>query len=150
MYSKSAIGHATSSLAHELLPLGIRVNGIAPGSYPLSSGAHFTNEDSCATGAPGLFLTEMSSPGSTDFIGQSHIAPGTKWSFETPTSQPPLTQGGPPQVGGSNRDMGSLALFLVSNWFVNGETVLIDGGDNCHGWPDFAEAPIIVLNNAQS
>lgn len=31
MYSKSAIGHATSTLAHELLPLGIRVNGIAPG-----------------------------------------------------------------------------------------------------------------------
>lgn len=29
--SKSAIGHFTSSLAHELLPLGIRVNGIAPG-----------------------------------------------------------------------------------------------------------------------
>ena len=34
MYSKSAIGHATSSLAHELLPLGIRVNGIAPGLFP--------------------------------------------------------------------------------------------------------------------
>ena len=32
LYSKSAIGHATSTLAHELLPLGIRVNGIAPGS----------------------------------------------------------------------------------------------------------------------
>ena len=31
LYSKSAIGHATSTLAHELLPLGIRVNGIAPG-----------------------------------------------------------------------------------------------------------------------
>ncbi len=32
LYSKSAIGHATSTLAHELLPLGIRVNGIAPGT----------------------------------------------------------------------------------------------------------------------
>lgn len=31
LYSKSAIGHATSTLAHELLPLGIRINGIAPG-----------------------------------------------------------------------------------------------------------------------
>jgi NAD(P)-dependent dehydrogenase (short-subunit alcohol dehydrogenase family) len=30
-FSKSSIGHATSTLAHELLPLGIRVNGIAPG-----------------------------------------------------------------------------------------------------------------------
>jgi hypothetical protein len=29
---------------------------------------------------------------------------------------------------GSRHDMGSLALFLVANWFVNGETVLIDGG----------------------
>ncbi len=34
LYSKSAIGHATSTLAHELLPLGVRVNGIAPGMYP--------------------------------------------------------------------------------------------------------------------
>ncbi|KAI3615274.1 short chain dehydrogenase reductase family [Moniliophthora roreri] len=34
MFSKSAIGHAISSLAHELLPLGIRVNGIAPGLFP--------------------------------------------------------------------------------------------------------------------
>ena len=32
MFSKSAIGHATETLAHELLPLGIRVNGIAPGT----------------------------------------------------------------------------------------------------------------------
>lgn len=31
LFSKSAIGHATETLAHELLPLGIRVNGIAPG-----------------------------------------------------------------------------------------------------------------------
>lgn len=33
LYSKSAIGHATGTLAHELLPLGIRVNGIAPVSF---------------------------------------------------------------------------------------------------------------------
>ncbi|KAJ7480685.1 hypothetical protein FB451DRAFT_1238209 [Mycena latifolia] len=32
LFSKSALGHATASLAHELLPLGIRVNGIAPGT----------------------------------------------------------------------------------------------------------------------
>lgn len=31
-------------------------------------------------------------------------------------------------TGGTNRDVGSLALFLVANWYVNGETVLIDGG----------------------
>ncbi|KAF8888587.1 NAD(P)-binding protein, partial [Infundibulicybe gibba] len=84
LFSKSAIGQATSSLAHELLPLGIRVNGIAP-----------------------------------DELGISHIPAAGITRFQTPT--------GPP-TGGSNRDMGSLALFLVANWFVNGETVLIDGG----------------------
>lgn len=31
LFSKNAVGHATGVLAHELLPLGIRVNGIAPG-----------------------------------------------------------------------------------------------------------------------
>lgn len=34
LFSKSAIGQFTSSLAHELLPLGVRVNGIAPGMQP--------------------------------------------------------------------------------------------------------------------
>lgn len=33
LYSKSAIGHGTQTLAHELLPLGVRVNGIAPGKH---------------------------------------------------------------------------------------------------------------------
>ncbi|KAH7928630.1 NAD(P)-binding protein [Leucogyrophana mollusca] len=96
MFSKSAIGHFTSSLAHELLPLGIRVNGIAPG----------------------YFVSQMSSPGMIDpETGASLSPPGTVHPFEVPTVP-----------SGSNRDMGSLALFLVANWFVNGETVLIDGG----------------------
>ncbi|KAA1476684.1 NAD(P)-binding protein [Dentipellis sp. KUC8613] len=93
MFSKSAIGHATSSLAHELLPLGIRVNGIAPG----------------------LFITEMSSTGTIDELGQSHR--NKTHPFTIPT-----------EPAGSNRDMGSLVLMLISNWFINGETVLIDGG----------------------
>ncbi|OBZ74838.1 Dehydrogenase/reductase SDR family member 4 [Grifola frondosa] len=96
MYSKSAIGHATASLAHELLPLGIRVNGIAPG----------------------LFVTEMTSPSSADAVGQSHLPPGKILGYEAPIAQ----------TSGTNRDMGALVLFLVSNWFVDGETVLIDGG----------------------
>jgi NAD(P)-dependent dehydrogenase (short-subunit alcohol dehydrogenase family) len=41
---------------------------------------------------------------------------------------PPPTFKVPWDGRGSPRDMGALALFLVSNWFVNGETVLIDGG----------------------
>ncbi|KAJ8462196.1 hypothetical protein ONZ45_g18024 [Pleurotus djamor] len=90
----SAIGHFTSSLAHELLPLGIRVNGIAPGLFP----------------------TEMSAPGSIDQNGVSHL----KYSYDFII---------PAERGyGTRSDMGTLALFLVANHFVNGETVLIDGG----------------------
>ncbi|KAJ7441623.1 NAD-P-binding protein [Mycena galericulata] len=95
LFSKSALGHATASLAHELLPLGIRVNGIAPG----------------------LFATGMTTRAS-DAHGISTLPPTFDPGFEIPA------EGGV----GSARDMGSLALFLVANWFVNGETVLIDGG----------------------
>ncbi|KXN92122.1 Gluconate 5-dehydrogenase [Leucoagaricus sp. SymC.cos] len=93
-FSKSAIGVGTASLAHELLPLGIRVNGIAPGLFP----------------------TEMAAPGTSDSLGISKIS--REHVFESPANK----------AGGSRFDMGMLALFLVSNWFVNGETVLIDGG----------------------
>ncbi|KAJ7756073.1 hypothetical protein DFH07DRAFT_821027 [Mycena maculata] len=93
LFSKSALGHATASLAHELLPLGIRVNGIAPG----------------------LFATQMTTPAS-DELGRSTLPSSVDFGFEIPSGV------------GSTRDMGSLALFLVANWFVNGETVLIDGG----------------------
>ncbi|KAF9444672.1 NAD(P)-binding protein [Macrolepiota fuliginosa MF-IS2] len=93
-FSKSAIGLGTAALAHELLPLGIRVNGIAPGLFP----------------------TEMAAPGTSNSLG---ISSGSRQSaFESPASA----------TGGTRFDMGMLALFLVSNWFVNGETVLIDGG----------------------
>ncbi|KAF4564684.1 hypothetical protein EYR36_002622 [Pleurotus pulmonarius] len=96
LFSKSAIGHFTSTLAHELLPLGIRVNGIAPGLFP----------------------SEMSIKKKSDDCGVSHIPSGTKWGFEIPAGA----------TGGTRADMGTLALFLVANHFVNGETVLIDGG----------------------
>ncbi|KIK68355.1 hypothetical protein GYMLUDRAFT_80826 [Collybiopsis luxurians FD-317 M1] len=96
MFSKSAIGHATSSLAHELLPLGIRVNGIAPGLFP----------------------TEMSLPGYADEAGVTIAPPDKTWNFDIPTVK----------SGGSKRDVGALALALIVNWFINGETVLIDGG----------------------
>ncbi|KAJ3486220.1 hypothetical protein NLI96_g4390 [Meripilus lineatus] len=101
-FSKSAIGHATSSLAHELLPLGVRVNGIAPG----------------------LFTTSMSTPGGkVDEFGRSHNQDYSMYDFQVPTRPLP-----PSNAGGTPRDMGSLVLFLVSNEYVNGETVLIDGG----------------------
>ena len=73
-----------------------------------------------------LFITEMSSPGTINELGQSQVPPGTKlFNFEVPVSRPV-------EVGhtraGTNKDMGALVLFLVANWFVDGETVLIDGG----------------------
>lgn len=60
----------------------------------------------------------MTAPGSVDEAGVSHLDPEKKLGFEIPTVP----------HGGTRRDMGSLSLFLVANWFVNGETVLIDGG----------------------
>ena len=103
MYSKSAIGHATASLAHELLPLGVRVNGISPG----------------------FFVTDMSAPGTMNELGQSRMAHAMPYDFQIPVSRPPAP-GQPP--AGTSKDMGALVLFLVANWFVDGETVLIDGG----------------------
>ena len=63
----------------------------------------------------------MSDPGSIDKLGVSHYS-GYTPSFEVPVKNAWT------QLGGSNRDVGSLALFLVVNWFVNGETVLIEIG----------------------
>lgn len=53
-----------------------------------------------------------------------------EFGFEIPCEQPedPKVNGGKPVHAGSRTDLGALVLFLVSNWFVNGETVLIDGG----------------------
>ncbi|KAF9038282.1 NAD(P)-binding protein [Hymenopellis radicata] len=98
MFSKSAIGHATSSLAHELLPLGIRVNGIAPGLFP----------------------SAMSLPGApTDESGTAIFPEDYPIEFEVPYKE---------HGYGRPRDVGSLALFLLVNFYVTGETVLIDGG----------------------
>ena len=123
MFSKAAIGQATAALAHELLPLGIRVNGIAPG----------------------LFISEMSAPGTVDELGQSHFSPDSKFAFEVPTSRPV-----PPGTwrSGSNKDMGALVLFLVSNWFVDGETVLIDGGVSAMLY--IRTAPLLTFLNLQT
>ena len=106
LFSKSAIGHATSSLAHELLPLGIRVNGIAPG----------------------MFATGMTAgPDAADEAGMSHFSAERGGNdFQVPVQMRPVHGSNVPY--GTHRDMGALVLFLVANWFVDGETVLIDGG----------------------
>lgn len=59
----------------------------------------------------------MAAPGTSNNLGISSLA-SRNMTFESPAAK----------EGGSRFDMGMLALFLVSNWFVNGETVLIDGG----------------------
>ena len=68
----------------------------------------------------------MTAPGSIDKLGQSKLTPDKLPIFEVPTRQHP--DSGYYPISGSNRDMGTLVLFLVANWFVTGETVLIDGG----------------------
>lgn len=156
MFSKAAIGQATATLANELLPLGIRVNGIAPGT----SSRLLVIRGLLIPLYTGLFQTEMTAAGTADAVGQSHIPEGEKMDFEVPATQPPLAPGERPPYGGSVRDMGSLALFLVGNWFViNGETVLIDGGVRAHNQStshdvcvdplslDNAAAPIVLLRN---
>ncbi len=70
----------------------------------------------------------MSAPGSSDVLGQSQFTDFDKFKFAVPCTQPPPEDGGLPVPAGFKTDMGALVLFLVSNWFVNGETVLIDGG----------------------
>ena len=67
----------------------------------------------------------MSAPGTINAVGQLHIPEGKTFSFEVPVSAP-IAPG--QQPAGRNKDMAALVLFLVANWFVDGETVLIDGG----------------------
>lgn len=101
----------------------------------------------------------MSKPGTIDSLGVSHHTE-KDFGLKIPVDQLPVSLGGPTNVGGSNRDMGSLVLFLVSNFFVNGETVLIDGGvsdlrykygetiGSSNLAADFARPPFLVLNNS--
>ncbi|GAA5911951.1 hypothetical protein JCM6882_004723 [Rhodosporidiobolus microsporus] len=96
LLSKAAIAHLTSLLAHDFLPIGVRVNQIAPG----------------------WFVTGMSAPGSLGEYGQSDKQmESDEYGFKTPV-------GG----SGSDKDVGSVALSLVVNRFVNGESILVDGG----------------------
>ena len=108
LFSKSAIGQATASLAHELLPLGIRVNGIAPG----------------------MFATGMTTgPDGADAAGISHFPKDrVGHDFAVPVTMRADHESAAPY--GTARDMGAVVLALVANWFVCGETVLIDGGVN--------------------
>ena len=70
----------------------------------------------------------MSAPGSSNALGVSEFKNYDKFAFKVPCTQPPPEDGSRPVPAGSKTDMGALVLCLVANWFVNGETVLIDGG----------------------
>ncbi|BGP21914.1 hypothetical protein JCM10295v2_000791 [Rhodotorula toruloides] len=98
LLSKTALAHLTKLLAHDFLPLGVRVNCISPG----------------------WFVTGMSAPGTVNEYGISSKQGklfSESFGFQTPV-------GG----SGSATDVGSIALMLVVNRFVNGESVLVDGG----------------------
>ncbi|EJD55041.1 NAD(P)-binding protein [Auricularia subglabra TFB-10046 SS5] len=97
LLSKSAAAHLTKILAHEFIPLKIRVNGIAPG----------------------LFATGMTTQGANalGFPETSREQCAKDAIFQVPFGQ-----------SGGHTDMGKLALMLVTNEFINGEIVLIDGG----------------------
>ncbi|KZV98001.1 NAD(P)-binding protein [Exidia glandulosa HHB12029] len=102
LLSKSAAAHLTKVLAHEFLPLQIRVNGIAPG-YVFSYTTGDLKADVNALGFPD--------------ISREQCAQEIKALFDVPFGK-----------SGGHTDMGKLALMLVTNEFINGEIVLIDGG----------------------
>lgn len=98
LLSKGATGHLTSLLAHDFLKIGVRVNALSPG----------------------WFVTGMSAPGTVNEYGISSkqgTMESDQFGFTTP-------------VGGSGqaKDIGSAALALVVNRFINGESILVDGG----------------------
>ncbi|KAF8830306.1 hypothetical protein HHX47_DHR2000455 [Lentinula edodes] len=64
------------------------------------------------------FVPQMSLPGHSNEAGIAVAPSDKKWGFEIPTVK----------TGGTKHDVGALALCLITNWFINGETVLIDGG----------------------
>lgn len=65
-------------------------------------------------------------------------------------SQLPVELGGPANIGGSGRDMASLVLFLLSNWYVNGEIILIDGGVSLVHMFYFCNLPSDLLRRVSS
>lgn len=65
--------------------------------------------------APGVFPSEMTA-GESDDKQKSEIPKG-KFEGKVPADRP-----------GNDRDMGNGMLFVASNQYVNGQTIVIDGG----------------------
>lgn len=66
--------------------------------------------------APGVFPSEMTAGGESDEIQKSAI-PKEKYAEKVPAGRP-----------GNDRDMGNAALFVVTNQYLNGQTIPVDGG----------------------
>ncbi|KAJ5166717.1 uncharacterized protein N7482_005498 [Penicillium canariense] len=65
--------------------------------------------------APGVFPSEMTTEGSDEM--QKSFIPKEKYEEKVPASRP-----------GKEEDMGNAVLFAVSNQYLNGQTVVVDGG----------------------
>lgn len=66
--------------------------------------------------APGVFPSEMTTHGESDDKQKSAI-PKDKFEGKVPAGRP-----------GNDRDMGNAALFVVTNQYLNGQTIPVDGG----------------------
>lgn len=99
--SKSAAVHLTKMLAHEVYAskLKIRINNIAPGVFA-SEMTTFTSDDKQKS-----FLPKYDYP---DIVAGSE---------KVPADRP-----------GHERDMGNAILFAVTNQYLNGHTLVVDGG----------------------
>lgn len=65
--------------------------------------------------APGVFPSEMTTEGSDE--KQKSTLPKEKFEGKVPAGRP-----------GKDEDMGSAVLFTVSNQYLNGQTIVVDGG----------------------
>lgn len=66
--------------------------------------------------APGVFPSEMTTKEEADDAQKSHI-PAEKYESKVPAGRP-----------GKDEDMAQAVLFCVSNQYLNGQTVVVDGG----------------------
>ena len=96
--SKAAATHLTKMLAHE-------ISGLPSSRLPIR-----VNNI-----APGVFPSEMTA-GESDELQKSYI-PAEKYETKVPARRP-----------GKNEDMANAVLFASTNQYLNGQTVVVDGG----------------------